>query len=678
MASSPMQTDDTPRARSEPSPASPAPTAPGRWRLELLGGCRLLGPDGTDRTPKGRKTRSLLAVLALAEGQPVGRERLAGLLWAERAEAQARASLRQALRELRRSLPEPELLRIAHDRVALDVGRIEVDALQLAARSAAPNREVGPGELPTGELLEGLDGLGGPFDAWLAAQRARWRSVALEALERGLEAAAEPSEQATLAARILALEPAHEPAHRALMLLHARRGDTAAAIRQYEACREALHRLLDARPSESTQRLLARIRAGAVGEPEPTRTAVDEPVVEGASLVVLPFREQGGPGGLPPLGEGLAEEISAALARFRWIFVLAPSSAAVLARELADPSAIARRLGARYLVYGRVAHEDGALRLRVELVETATARLLWTDHEVLGAGALGEVSSGLAEAIAARVARELVIRESSRPDPPASTRGEAHLLVLRAVRLVYALDVPQLVEATRLLRRALEIDPNLALAHAWLATAQMLRAGYPWRAGHGELIAEVAAAASRALELDPLEPLALCTFAQTRALARDLDHALWLTERAIALNPALPMAWARCALVRCYRGEPEAALEAMARYRRLSPFDPLQSLFGRAEVFAHLLAERFEAAVAAARPLIARKPILLGAYLPMLAALGHLGQREQAAHALADIYRIEPGFSLEAFLRHYPLRRPRDLELYAEGLRRAGLRERVG
>jgi DNA-binding SARP family transcriptional activator len=669
-----MQAHDTLDARSEPSPASPAPTAPSRWRLELLGGCRLLAPDGTDRTPKGRKTRGLLAVVALAEGQPVGRERLAGLLWAERAEEQARASLRQALRELRRSLPEPELLRIARDRVALGVGRIEVDALQLAARSAAPSREVGPGELPTGELLEGLDGLGGPFDAWLAAQRARWRSVALEALERGLEAAAEPSEQATLAARILALEPAH----RALMLLHARRGDTAAAIRQYEACREALHRLLDARPSESTQRLLARIRAGAAVEPEPTRTAQDEAVVDGASLVVLPFREQGGPGGLPPLGEGLAEEISAALARFRWIFVLAPSSAAVLARELPDPSAIARRLGARYFVFGRVTHEGDALRLRVELVETPTARLLWTDHEVLAAAALGELSSGLAEGIAARVARELVIRESSRPDPPASARGEAHLLVLRAVRLVYALDVPRLVEASRLLRRALEIDPNLALAHAWLATAQMLRAGYPWRAGHGELIAEVAAAASRAIELDPLEPVALCTFAQTRALARDLDHALWLTERAIALNPALPMAWARCALVRCYRGEPEAALEAMARYRRLSPFDPLQSLFGRAEVFAHLLAERFEAAVAAARPLIARKPILLGAYLPMLAALGHLGQREQAAATLADIYRIEPGFSLEAFLRHYPLRRARDLELYGEGLRRAGLRERVG
>lgn len=664
--------------RRPPGPRARPAASEALWRLELVGGFRLRAPDGSDRTPVGRKVRALLAILALAEGRTVGRERLAGLLWAERGEEQARASLRQALRELRRCLDEPGLLRVARDRVALDSARVEVDALRVAAPGEAALPDADPPPRQEGELLEGLDGLGGAFDAWLAAQRARWRGLALAALERGLEAAEDASELQRIAARILALEPAHEPAHRALMLLHARRGDTAAAIRQFEACRDALDRLLDARPSEPTMRLLAQIRAGAALAPPPAEPAarVEEPPTA-AALVVLPLREQGGPHGLPSLGEGLAEEISAALARFRWIFVLAPSSAAALGRELADPLAIARRLGARYLVDGRVGHEAGALRLRVELVEAASGRLLWTDHESLDPAALPALPRELTEAIAARLARELVMQESLRADAPTTTRGEAHLLALRAVRLVYTLDMPRLSEAADMLRRAIGIDPTHALAHAWLATTQMLRAGYPWRPGHDALIAEVGAEASRALELDPLEPLALCTLAQYRALARDHDQALWLCERAIALNPALPMAWARRALVFCYRGEPEPALDSIARYRRLSPFDPFGSLFGRADVFAHLLAGRFEAAVAAARPMIARKPTLFGCYLPMLAALGHLGWREEAAACLADVYRIEPRFCLEAFRRHYPLRRAGDLELYAEGLRRAGLRERL-
>lgn len=648
----------------------------GDWRLDLLGGFRLRGPDGSDRTPVGRKVRGLLAILALAEGQPVARERLAGLLWADRSEEQARASLRQALRELRRCLDEPGLLRIERDRVALDTARITVDALVPGEVGTVPATSTGAPESGPSELLEGLVGLGAAFDVWLAAQRARWRTAILGVLERRLEAASDPGERLAVASRILSIEPAHEPTHRALMLLHAQRGDTAAAIRQFELCREALDRLLDARPSEPTVRLLGQIRAGAVPAAGLAGPTVGEPPAT-TSLVVMPLREQGGPHDLPSLGEGIAEEISAALARFRWIFVAAPSSAASLARELADPLAIARRLGVRYLVDGRVLHEDGCLRLRVELIEAASARLLWTDHETIRPAALAELPGGLAAALAARLARELVIHESARVDPPKTARGEAHLLVLRAVRLVYSLEMPRLAEAAGLLRRALELHPNHALGHAWYATVQLIRAGYPWREGHDRLIAEAAAGAGRAVELDPLEALALGTLAQYRVLERRHEEALWLGERAVAINPALPMAWGRRALVFCYRGEPEAALESIARYRRLSPFDPFLALFGRAEVFAHLLAGRFEAAVAAARPLIARKPTLLGCYLPMLAALGHLGWREEARDRLLDVYRIEPRISLEAFRRHYPLLRADDLENYAEGLRRAGLRERV-
>lgn len=661
--------------RVAPAPAGAAALGAARWRLRLLGGCRLFTPDGSERTPAGRKTRGLLAVLALAAGAPVARERLAELLWGERAAEQARGSLRQSLKELRRCLDEPGLLLVERDRIALDPIRVAVDALELAA----PDGDPPPGqlaELCQGELLEGIGSLGPGFEEWLFGQRERVRTLALEALERRLEAAADATELQALTARMLDLEPAHEPAHRALMLLHARRGDTAAALRQFEACREALARRLDAVPSAPTTALAARIRAGAVpAAAEPPPAAVAERPVGGTSLVVLPLRERGGPEGMPPLGEGLAEEISAALARFRWIFVLAPSSAAVLGRELGDPLAIARRLAARYLVDGRLVHEPAGLQLRVELVDAATARLLWTEQETVAPDALALLTGEIAQAVAARLARELLLREAARTAPEPPGRADAHLLVLRAARLTYSLEVADLEAAAELLGRALALDPDHAGGHAWRAFALMVRAGYPWRAGHAELIEQTERHAARALQLEPTDAIALATRAQCRALAGDHDQALRLAEQAIAANPALPMAWGRRAVIACYQGEPETALACLARYRRLSPFDPFQSLFGRAEVFAHLLAGRYEEAVAAARPLIARKPLLLGCYLPMLAALGHLGWSEEAAACRADLYRIEPRLSLAAFRAGYPLRHARDLEHFALGLRRAGLRE---
>lgn len=657
-------------------PAGEAAASVAGWRLRLLGGCRLLAPDGSDRTPPGRKSRGLLAVLALAAGTPVARERLAELLWGERGVEQARGSLRQSLKELRRCLDEPGLLRVERDRVALAVGRVAVDALELAAAEG----DLPPGrlaELCNGELLEGIGNLAEGFEEWLSGQRERFRTLALEALERRLEAAADPAELQALTARMLALEPAHEPAHRALMLLHARRGDTAAALRQFEACRDALARRLDARPSARTTALAAQIRAGAVpamAEPPPA-TAVPERPGGVTSLVVLPLRELGGPADLPSLGEGLAAEISAALARFRWIFVLAPSSAAALGRELNDRLAIARRLGARYLVDGRILHEPGGLRLRVELVDAISGRLLWTEQEIVEPGGLAALTGDIAQAVAARLARELLQREVARTSAEPPGRADAHILVLRAARLTYSLEFPALQEAAELLRRALALDPDHAGGHAWRAFALMVRAGYPWRQGHAELIEQTEQHTARALQLDPADAIALATRAQCRILARDHDQALALAERAIAANPALPMAWGRRALVACYLGQPDVALAFLERFRRLSPFDPFQSLFGRGEVFAHLLAGRYEQAVAAARPLVTRKPLLFGCYMPMLAALGHLGRSEEAAACCADVYRIEPRFSLAAFCAAYPLRHERDLEHYAEGLRRAGLRE---
>ena len=75
-------------------------------QIRLLGGFELRSGDGRDVAPAGRKVRALAACLALSPGQPWPREKLMALLWSDRAEEQARASLRQALAELRRPFGE--------------------------------------------------------------------------------------------------------------------------------------------------------------------------------------------------------------------------------------------------------------------------------------------------------------------------------------------------------------------------------------------------------------------------------------------------------------------------------------------------------------------------------------------------------------------------------------------
>src|SRR5262245_51283691 len=94
--------------------------SPKPLKLRLLGGFELESLQNPDAAPAGRKVRALLACLALPPGASWPREKLMALLWSDRAEEQARASLRQALTELRQVLGEPSPLRTEQDKVSLD------------------------------------------------------------------------------------------------------------------------------------------------------------------------------------------------------------------------------------------------------------------------------------------------------------------------------------------------------------------------------------------------------------------------------------------------------------------------------------------------------------------------------------------------------------------------------
>jgi TolB-like protein/Tfp pilus assembly protein PilF len=126
-------------------------------RLRLFGGFRAAGAKGAERAIKSRKAKGLLAYLALTPRQSRSREELMALLWSDRGEAQARASLRQALVGLRKDLgPDAEALIVTNDAVALDSDRVVVE-------------DAGDGE----ELLAGLHIHDPAFEEWLRDERLR-------------------------------------------------------------------------------------------------------------------------------------------------------------------------------------------------------------------------------------------------------------------------------------------------------------------------------------------------------------------------------------------------------------------------------------------------------------------------------------------------------------------------
>jgi predicted ATPase len=222
--------------------------------------------------PSG-KVQALLAILALPPVRAHARDKLATLLWGGLGEAEARASLRQALFMVRRALPGLPLLVVEADNITLDPAVVEVDLVQFERRVAdgTPSAFEEAAALYRGDLLSGLAVSEPAFEEWLLTERERYRELAIEALAKLLvhqRKVGSPESAVQTGLRLLALDPLQEPVHRTLMRLYVELGRRAAALRQYQACVAAMQRELGAEPETETKQLYQEIL-----QRRPTETA---------------------------------------------------------------------------------------------------------------------------------------------------------------------------------------------------------------------------------------------------------------------------------------------------------------------------------------------------------------------------------------------------------------------
>jgi len=197
---------------------------------------------------KGRAARALFALLALQPGEPISRDVLADLL-SKRDQRAARGSLRMALLALRRAIDpvDPDLIRATNESIMLNVKRETVDWVRFETLCARPDAQsrLEALEIYRGDFLAAfpVPALADAVSEVLRVERERLREIAIRTgvdLIAEFEDQGEPDRIGAIARRILAIDPANEPAHRAMMRAHGAAGGRPAVLRQYEQCRKAL------------------------------------------------------------------------------------------------------------------------------------------------------------------------------------------------------------------------------------------------------------------------------------------------------------------------------------------------------------------------------------------------------------------------------------------------------
>ena len=253
--------------------------------VSVLGAPRI-ERDGAVVTFDTRKATALLAYLAVT-ARVQRRETLAALLWPDADDTRARSALRRTLSVIKKELGDlgPTITR---DEVELvDGDGISIDVRDFLAGVDSPDVEqvARAAALWRGDLLAGFGLRDSPdFDDWQAREAERLRramSAACARLVDAFAAAGDPAPAIAHGELWLDLDPLHEPAHRALMRLHAQRGDRAAAVHQYRRCVRIVDEELGVAPLEETTALYEAISAGELGPPPAAAAPPDTAAVVG-------------------------------------------------------------------------------------------------------------------------------------------------------------------------------------------------------------------------------------------------------------------------------------------------------------------------------------------------------------------------------------------------------------
>ena len=664
-------------------------------RIHLLGPMRASSFMGDNILPRGRKARALLGCLCLAPGQRLSRSRIAAMLWDRVLDFQARASFRQAVRELVVAFGPlaPELVTCDRETISLNTGLCWIDASALLAPdfTAQNAHRSDLASHCTGELLEGLDGFSVAFDQWLLGERTRFteqRRALLEAeLNQANGANKAANERAEIARRLIMFDPTHEGASRILMRALADMGERGQALREYGRCKDALRTTLEVEPSAETHALYDAIRmfsgrddrtADAEPDPAPRKKAKSVKPAESTQrsrlrVGVLPFLAAGVPQE-ESLALSLSQEIAAALARFRWFDVIAPMM--LMRRGGVTPVSEdpLRQNELNYVIDGAVASDGDQYQISVRLLDlTRYATPVWSHRFELGKGEPHSVDDEVIARIVGQIDPVILFIEGK---PKRSEKIEATGLLLRAQPLLYSMEREKYEEAGRYIEKALDLEPDNAMAHAWAAYWHLFYVGQGWPDNLGDTIAVIQDHALRAIKLDPDNAEALGIYAHICAFAhKKFDDALLYFDKALRLNPNLAFIWALSAATYCYVGEPEIAFQRLERYRELAPFHPYFILLENVFVMAHVISGDYEQAVQTGRRAVKTNPDFVNGYKPLLAALGQLGKTEEAAGYVSRLLELEPNFTVQRFAELYPLKKEFDRERYIEGLRLAGVPE---
>jgi TolB-like protein len=422
-------------------------------------------------------------------------------------------------------------------------------------------------------------------------------------------------------------------------------------------------------PIEDAKPALAARAAKEDQGAAPQQTLAKKP-----SVAVLPFANLNRDPSEDHFADGITEDITTALAKNRWLTVIARNPAFSFRGSKEGIRTIGEKLNADYLVTGSVRKAGTRFRITVQLVDSGTEQSVWSERFDRDAVDIFELQDEISEMVAARIEAELGLSEQRKAERrPRKNLGAWDLYQLGTAEF-YKFTRESNLRCQELLRQAIELDPAFASAYSRMAYAIVLSMIYFDVEPDEARMDEALAAAQRAIELDDQDANSYFTIGRVHLARCEYDQAIDALQYALELNPCLAVTYCGLGDSLAYEGRLDEAIRQFEIAIRLSPHDPFRWAFYSYRSLAHIFRREFEDAASWARKAIRTPNAQYWARAHLVAALGHLGDAAQAEGAVKELIQAKPEFSIEFARKHlFYVKRPDQIDTYMEGLRRAGI-----
>jgi adenylate cyclase len=390
------------------------------------------------------------------------------------------------------------------------------------------------------------------------------------------------------------------------------------------------------------------------------------------SIAVLPFQNMSDDASQEYFADGMVEDIITGLSRIKWLFVIARNSSLVYKGKAVDIRHVGRELGVRYVLEGGVRKAGDRLRISAQLVEAETGAHLWADKYDGALEDIFDLQDKITECVVGIVepsVRKSEIERALRKRPESL---DAYDLVLRALPHMQARMPKEARIAIPLLEECLRLDPDYAVAHAYLAWCRewcFTRGGLDQADRDAALLHARAAIAS---DIDDAAALSVAGWVII-VLTKEHEMALNAIERALSLNASCATAHYFAGLVNAFADRPAVAASHARRALRLSPFDPSAFEAHLALGMGAIREENYhEAASCFARGAQINSRHSLFPFFHAI-ALALAGRAEETTSLVQHGLELEPGFRIRIF-SEFGMARP-IADKFAEGARLLGLPE---